>query len=352
MTFAIFLLIISFSNKIFAETDEVKRTDIAVFLGNTDNNEELSESVMLLPCDNFNSSLYSSAYAVYNKETSELAIVGEKKNSKNGRFALLDKQDIGFVGVIDEFSCKSNKIILHGKWAFRATFLTYNYTWNGKKLIKCKVEGEDYTQNQIDELRDMALEGKITSKIKDAFEEGSVLYPQNYFRKKQILDRSNEGLQMGVMKASKFYKNHSNAVAANILKGVFYYIMALYEESFSVDDSHPYTLTPDDSLYDDPTYWVRVLKEIEVESKYYISALNDYGFYLTNINKYQDAIVVLKVVLEEKPDRIPVYLNLADAYYGNNNRKEALMLYKTYIKLMKEHKKENRIPSYVINRAK
>jgi len=80
----------------------------------------------------------------------------------------------------------------------------------------------------------------------------------------------------------------------------------------------------------------------------FITAMNDYGFFMEQAGKCKDAIFVLTCVLTLSPDRTPAHLNLADALYKYGSKEEAKKYYKTYMELMKKEGKD--IPSRVYKR--
>jgi hypothetical protein len=87
-------------------------------------------------------------------------------------------------------------------------------------------------------------------------------------------------------------------------------------------------------------------------SKENLLFFNDCGYYLEQGGKYQEAIVVLSEVIAKFPDRIPAYLNIADAYLGLNNAQKAKENYQKYIELMTKAGKQTKIPKRVIDRVK
>jgi tetratricopeptide (TPR) repeat protein len=79
---------------------------------------------------------------------------------------------------------------------------------------------------------------------------------------------------------------------------------------------------------------------------------NDIGYYLEQAEAYKEAIYVLNAVLEKYPQRVVAYLNIADAYWGNNEKAKAKEMYAKYVDLMKAQKKDaSKIPKRVYDRA-
>lgn len=83
-----------------------------------------------------------------------------------------------------------------------------------------------------------------------------------------------------------------------------------------------------------------------------ITLYNNIAYYLQKIYKNTEAIFLLEKIIEKYPNRIVAYYNLADAYWGNYNTKEAKKAYKKYIELMIKENKEDKIPNIVKERVK
>jgi len=58
------------------------------------------------------------------------------------------------------------------------------------------------------------------------------------------------------------------------------------------------------------TAWIKI---------YHPHIYNVYGYFLQQAGMNQQAIVYLSIVKNKSPNRIVIYLNLADTYWGNQN---------------------------------
>lgn len=85
-------------------------------------------------------------------------------------------------------------------------------------------------------------------------------------------------------------------------------------------------------------------------SKENLTQYNDIAYYLEQSKAYKESIYLLKKIIEKYPERTVAYLNIADAYWGDNNKDKAIENYKIYISQMKENSKENKIPQKVFER--
>jgi len=81
-----------------------------------------------------------------------------------------------------------------------------------------------------------------------------------------------------------------------------------------------------------------------------LTQYNDIAYYLEQAKAYKESIYLLEKILEKYPKRTVSYLNIADAYWGDNNKDKAIENYKIYIQQKKENRKENKIPKKVFER--
>jgi hypothetical protein len=85
-------------------------------------------------------------------------------------------------------------------------------------------------------------------------------------------------------------------------------------------------------------------------SKENLTQYNDIAYYLEQSKAYKESIYLLEKIIEKYPERTVAYLNIADAYWGDNDKDKAIENYKIYISQMKENSKENKIPQKVFER--
>lgn len=63
---------------------------------------------------------------------------------------------------------------------------------------------------------------------------------------------------------------------------------------------------------------------------------NDLGFYFEQAGYYPEAIALLSKVIAVAPERTPAYLNLADAFWGQGDKPQALINYRRYQEQMNQ----------------
>ena len=89
--------------------------------------------------------------------------------------------------------------------------------------------------------------------------------------------------------------------------------------------------------------------------KYYfpddLTFSNNIAYFFERSGKYSHAVYFLEKIIKEDPTRIVAYYNLGDAYWGLGEKDKAIEAYQKYIELMKQAKKENKIPQKVKDRV-
>ncbi|MFI8418641.1 tetratricopeptide repeat protein [Serratia sp. NPDC078593] len=93
------------------------------------------------------------------------------------------------------------------------------------------------------------------------------------------------------------------------------------------------------------------IKESISNNLYYEEIFNDYGFLLQQAGLNKDAINILSLVIKKSPKRAVAYLNIADASWGEADKKAAAQFYKLYIYLVSENNHTYKIPQRAIDRS-
>lgn len=93
------------------------------------------------------------------------------------------------------------------------------------------------------------------------------------------------------------------------------------------------------------------LNNVEINNRT-LQAYNDIAFFLLEAGNSQQAIYILENVLSKFPNRVVAYLNLGDAYYGNDEEIKAVEMYQKYLGLMESEGKGALIPKRVWERVK
>lgn len=83
----------------------------------------------------------------------------------------------------------------------------------------------------------------------------------------------------------------------------------------------------------------------------FIVDVNDYGFFLEQTGRAMEAVTVLREILLLDPDRVVVYLNLADALWRAGDTEEAESYYNKYASMMQKKGLSGDIPDRVWERV-
>lgn len=206
----------------------------------------------------------------------------------------------------------------------------YRISKNNIKLLSSKIS-DAYAQ-QIKQQLDGVLGGDP-----DAVNEGSVeLVPSSYINNNFI----SEAIKSGESKALKLYGEGDASAAADRLAMIFDFTTKAINSQRN--DLNP-QLTRQQS-------WIDAWKFQGIAISDYITALNDYGYFLQQNGCLKESTNVLTLVTEISPERAIAHLNLADSFWKLGKVTEAKQSYKTYISLMKEARDQRQIPSRVMLR--
>ncbi|MEE5062372.1 hypothetical protein V2J93_26690 [Pseudomonas alliivorans] len=78
--------------------------------------------------------------------------------------------------------------------------------------------------------------------------------------------------------------------------------------------------------------------------------LNDIAYFWQEASFNSDAIWLLEKIIDNNPERVVAYLNLADAYWSEGEKQAAQKNYNMYVSIMTKQGKQQKIPSRVIER--
>ncbi|WP_155631494.1 tetratricopeptide repeat protein [Burkholderia cepacia] len=83
-----------------------------------------------------------------------------------------------------------------------------------------------------------------------------------------------------------------------------------------------------------------------------VEDVNNMAFYLVENGRSDDAIPVLRAIIDKFPTRVVARLNLADAYWSSDDKELAISQYKEYVKQMNGKGLSKKIPPRVFVRIK
>lgn len=237
-------------------------------------------------------------------------------------------------------TCKGQRIELYSQAPFSAAASIQTFAWNGTTLRHVSTRYEDPSAEFIENAIKAAEAGD--KRRLDALygnEEGDIeiLYPGRYISGALLA----EAIKRGHESASAVHKTGKPREAAARLALMF---------DLTVDFA--VTASGDVSATTQVEKWLEAWKSQEMETKDYIPALNDYGFFLQQAGDDRAAVPVLKAVIERAPSRAVAHLNLADSLWTLNQKTEAATHYRRYQQLMSAENKADKIPPRVAERVK
>lgn len=206
-------------------------------------------------------------------------------------------------------------------------FLTYEYNASSTKMKQiysfvCK-NNTIYLISK--EILKYSKEGSLSNKV----------YLKNYKLTNQLYSDLED---IGSSLNDSFLKNKSSAFT-NLYNNT-------YEKIGAVD----FTITNDDKFIKAPINEEKYIKNIKIIDT---DKLNDVAYYLEQSGAYKESIFFLNKIINDNPQRVVAWLNLADAQWGNNKKKDAKLSYQRYIHLMEILNKDiKKIPQRAYKRIK
>lgn len=205
--------------------------------------------------------------------------------------------------------------------------LTYEYNASSTKMKQVYnfVYKNDSTYLISKEILKYSKEGSLSNKV----------YLKNYKLTNKLY---NDLEDIGSSLNSSFSKNNSFAFTN------------LYDNIYNKIGTVNFTITNDDRFVKTPLNGDKYIKDIKIIN---IDKLNDVAYYLEQLGEYNESIFFLNNIIDNNPQRVVAWLNLADAQWGSNKKKEAKLSYQKYIYLMKIQNKDiQKIPKRVYERIK
>ena len=223
---------------------------------------------------------------------------------------------------------KENQIHLWSQAPFSAMEQEVVLGWDGKDLIE-KFRKHSDPSLEVLELQKRYIENGEWDKVVVP-EELNLQYPNFYsdFNQMGIF-----ALKRAHQIALEKYKNKSLLEAVEVMEwGIHFYFNAYpYSkthseiifnlqniENFSAEDLANFYLTPIESFS---------LEEITLY-------LNDYGFFLSEVNQNQKAKPILQKVIEFNTNRVVVYINIGDVCWNLGEQEKAREYYQKYVELL------------------
>jgi tetratricopeptide (TPR) repeat protein len=227
------------------------------------------------------------------------------------RVASANVPELQFNSAKGSVECKGTQISLSSQMPYKATVRSTSLSWKQGKLQVGETRTEDPSAESLAQVEKKLKEGDIEAALKHLED---IFYPHQYYNEfdmaARILQRAHEA-------ASKRFKGKDVAGAAKVLETAF--------EHFSEHSVHP--------------------EGREIIPAARLAAIrNDYGFFLAEAGRLEEAEKELREVVAAAPERAVARLNLADVLWAQGKKEEADTQYREYAKRMPRKKWPANLP--------
>ncbi len=287
-----------------------------------------TEIVPLISAEKFRTPYYNYIQVIYNRGELELQAFqdGELLYKKN--FAKCPG------GILYVTASASDSITVSWRDGAGPVWHNDSYQIGYEKISLQKSTITDAYARQIELQLDEVVNGDG-----EAVQEGSVeRVPAKYINNEFL----SSAIRKAERKALKLYSQQDAATAAARLSNVFD-LTAIAINNKRNDFAGKVDGTPLETWLDAWTFQKLPVRD-------YITAVNDYGFFLQQSGRLQESSQILKEVTRVCPKRAVAYLNLADSYWGLGQIEDAKKSYRHYLSLINEGSDKRSVPQRVYQR--
>jgi len=221
------------------------------------------------------------------------------------RLATLKLPEFAFNPAKGDVECKGTKISISSQFPFRATTSSVELTWKNGKLEAGEPQVEDPSMAALDAAKQALKEGRLEEAIESL---ENMAYPHNYYSQYGMAVRI---LRRGHEVARQRYKKGDAAGAAKLL-------------SVALEYADSYGAPPEEGE--------------RLPAGEYTALRNDYGFFLAEAGRTNEAEKVLREVVTSAPERAVARLNLGDVLWAQGKKQEAEAQYQEYAKRIPRRK--------------
>lgn len=217
---------------------------------------------------------------------------------------------------------------------FSAFYYGARYRWDkdNQQLVLLEEWSEDPSAEAMNEVYDLLEQGLIT----DAGQVlNGIFYPGNYYNDYEMAAFF---MQKAHQMALERYQQGNTEGAVEIMEEGF----NAFSETLGSDWYMQFASREDYKQSDFAQY---------MDFSDFIVDVNDYGFFLEQTGRAMEAVTVLREILLLDPDRVVVYLNLADALWRAGDTEEAESYYNKYASMMQKKGLSGDIPDRVWERV-
>ena len=226
---------------------------------------------------------------------------------------------------------EEDQICLSFQMPFSARYCEGCYRWNveDESLELMQYINGDPSLDAMERADSLMAEGDIAEAIDEL---NDMFYPGNYYSSDEMIAR----LLRSINRAAGDAETEGNFEEAVSLFGDL--------AAFLHTDREWFTAFTDSMDYVNCDY-----------SEYmglgeYAMIMNNYAYYLEQTDDLDKSLVVLRKVLDLKPERMVAHINIADVLWGLGEPAEAEGHYRLYVEMMINRELTHQIPDYVHER--
>lgn len=240
--------------------------------------------------------------------------------------------DYNFAKSYARFYEEEDEIHLSFQMPGSARWCTGCYRWNieEKSLEFLRYYTRDPSLEAMERVDSLLTEGNIEEAIDEL---NGMFYPGNYYSSDEMISRLLRSINRTALEEQDG-GNYQGAVDLYLDLADFLQTQAEWYMAF--DDSLDYVESNYSNYMD--------LNE-------YVMIMNNYAFYLEQINDLSKSLVVLRKVLDLDPSRMVAHLNVADVLWGLGETADAQEHYNIYKKMMIDRELTDQIPLRVDERV-
>lgn len=224
-------------------------------------------------------------------------------------------------------------LTIYFQMPFSARYAGARYSWRDGELVPVEWISGDPSLEALESIDSLLAMGRIDEAAEEL---EAMFYPGNYYNAGEM-----------AMKFLRSARGHAleEYRSGNPERAVEYFSEA--EEAVNIlVTGYPWYR----AFYDSAAFHASVLEPYATIGEFTAIA-NDYGFFLEQAGRCEEAVEVLGAVLALDPARTVAYLNLADALWELGDRANAVNSYLTYAERMKQVRLEEQIPERVGQRT-
>ncbi len=239
--------------------------------------------------------------------------------------------EYNFAKSFSKYYKDDDEILLSFQMPGSARYCQARYRWNVEEesLVLLRYYSADPSLDAMERIDSLLTEGDIAEAIDEL---NNMFYPGSYYSSDEMIARLLRSINRTAHEEAD-ENNYQRAV--DTFRTLRDYLIMSAEWYTAFDDSLDY-----------------------VECNYanymglseYVMIMNNYAYFLEQINDLNESLIVLRKVMDLEPSRMVAHLNIADVLWGFDEFAEAKDHYETYLEMMTDRELTHQIPLRVNER--